>query len=57
MAPVKGYFKGKGREVLRNMRKEYGSEKGEEVFYATANKRKMKPRQTVRTDMMRKGSR
>lgn len=29
-----------GAEVLAKMRKTYGSEKGESVFYATANKRK-----------------
>jgi hypothetical protein len=57
MAPVKAYFKNKGEKVMRSMKREYGSEKGEEVFYATANKRKMKPRQTARTDTMRKGSR
>lgn len=28
-----------GSKVLDNMRKEYGSSKGESVFYATANKR------------------
>ena len=28
----------KGRKVLTAMKKEYGSEKGKQVFYASANK-------------------
>lgn len=28
----------KGREIKKAMQKEYGEEKGEEVFYASANK-------------------
>lgn len=36
--PLEKYFKGKGREVMKNMKKEYGEKKGEEVFYATWNK-------------------
>lgn len=28
----------KGRTILRAMRKQYGRDKGEEVFYASANK-------------------
>lgn len=40
--PVDKYFKGKGRKVMSAMKKEYGEE-GERAFYATANKRKMKP--------------
>ena len=32
----------KGREVLRQMMKEYGKKKGKEVFYATENKGKLK---------------
>ena len=42
--PVYKYFKGKGEEVLSNMEKEYGAKKGKSVFYATANKRGMKPK-------------
>lgn len=37
--PVSKYFSGHGSEVMSNMKKEYGDEKGERVFYATANKR------------------
>jgi len=29
-----------GRKVMKNMKKEYGAEKGKSVFYATMNKRK-----------------
>lgn len=41
--PVKEYFHGHGDKVKANMTKEYGKEKGERVFYATANKRGEKP--------------
>lgn len=40
--PLSKYYGGHGEEVMANMRKEYGEEKGERVFYATANKRKKK---------------
>jgi hypothetical protein len=40
--PLKNYFKGSGDKVMSEMKKEYGDEKGESVFYATANKRKKK---------------
>ena len=42
--PTSKYFKGKGNKVLASMKKEYGDAKGEEVFYATANKKGMKPK-------------
>ena len=42
--PISKYYKGHGAEVMANMKREYGSAKGERVFYATANKRKQKPR-------------
>ena len=41
--PISSYFKGKGKEVLSEMRKRYGN-RAEEVFYKTANKRKKKNR-------------
>ncbi len=28
----------KGKKILANMKKEYGSKKGEQVFYASENK-------------------
>lgn len=38
---------------MANMKKEYGEEKGERVFYATANKKKaMKP--ASRADIVRR---
>lgn len=41
--PISKYFKGHGEEVMSNMTKEYGAEKGKRVFYATANKKGQKP--------------
>jgi hypothetical protein len=37
--PVSKYFKGHGEKVMSNMKKQYGPEKGKQVFYATANKK------------------
>lgn len=31
-----------GKKVLRSMRKEYGKKKGQQVFYASINKGKLK---------------
>jgi hypothetical protein len=39
--PIDKYYKGHGDEVMSNMKKEYGAKKGEQVFYATANKKGM----------------
>lgn len=36
--PLHKYFKGKGEKVMSSMKQEYGDKKGEQVFYATANK-------------------
>ncbi len=41
--PINAYFKGHGDEVMSNMTKEYGEKKGKSVFYATANKKGVKP--------------
>lgn len=38
--PLSKYFSGHGEKVMSAMKKEYGSKKGESVFYATANKQK-----------------
>lgn len=38
--PVSKYYQGHGEEVMKNMTKQYGSEKGKQVFYAKANKMK-----------------
>lgn len=32
----------KGQKILREMKKEYGAKKGTQVFYASANKGKIK---------------
>ena len=40
--PINKYYGGHGKEVMKKMKKEYGKKKGEEVFYATENKRKSK---------------
>ena len=36
--PVSEYYRGKGEKVLAIMRKRYGPEKGERIFYAVAYK-------------------
>ncbi len=41
--PVSKYYGGSGNEVMSSMKKRYGPEKGERVFYATANKRGQNP--------------
>ena len=38
--PLSKYYGGHGTKVMGNMKKQYGKEKGKQVFYATANKRK-----------------
>jgi hypothetical protein len=43
MMPLSKYFKGHGEKVMKNMKKEYGEEKGKKVFYATSNKLKTGP--------------
>lgn len=40
--PIANYYGGNGKKVMSTMRKEYGSKKGEQVFYATNNKKKTK---------------
>jgi hypothetical protein len=36
--PLDRYYRGHGREVMAKMKRRYGPEKGERVFYATAAK-------------------
>lgn len=52
--PLSKYFEGKGEKVMSNMKKEYGSEKGKKIFYATANKRKNRGIDTGPSMVMRK---
>ena len=41
--PLSKYYEGSGKKVMASMKKTYGAEKGERVFYATANKRGENP--------------
>ena len=41
--PIEKYYKGHGSEVMKDMQSRYGSKKGKQVFYATAQKRKQTP--------------
>ena len=41
--PLSKYFKGKGEQVMSDMQDRYGSDKGKQVFYATANKNNQAP--------------
>ena len=38
--PLSKHFGGQGAKVMRDMKSRYGEKHGEEVFYATENKRK-----------------
>jgi hypothetical protein len=51
--PISKYFKGSGDKVMANMKSEYGSKKGESIFYATANAKKMKPKDTAKKSLKR----
>ena len=55
--PLSKYFKGHGEEVMSNMQKEYGAEKGKKVFYATANKRKQRSIDTGPSEKVKKHAR
>lgn len=50
--PIGKYYKGHGEEVMSSMQKQYGSEKGKQVFYATANKKGMKPKGSLKKKMV-----
>lgn len=41
--PISKYYGGHGSDVMKNMTKRYGTKKGKQVFYATANARKQNP--------------
>lgn len=36
--PLSKYYKGKGENVMKSMKKKYGDKKGKSIFYATAKK-------------------
>lgn len=42
--PISKYFKGSGEKVMGALKKEYGSKKGKNIFYALANKKKQTPK-------------
>lgn len=42
--PLSKYYKGRGESVMAAMIRRYGEKKGKQVFYATANKRHLKPK-------------
>lgn len=50
--PISEYFKGSGEKVMSNMKKQYGEEKGKQVFYATANKKGMKAKNKKHRPML-----
>ena len=50
--PIAGYYKGSGEKVMSSMVKQYGPEKGKQVFYATANKEKMRPKGSLKKRMV-----
>lgn len=56
MAPISSYFKGKGQQVMDNMQDEYGDAKGKQVFYATANKNKQKPKDDAKKGFAQRAS-
>jgi hypothetical protein len=41
--PISKYYHGHGEEVMSEMKKKYG-DRAENVFYATANAKKQKPK-------------
>jgi hypothetical protein len=55
--PISKYYGGHGAEVMRDMKKRYGAEKGERVFYATANKRGQTPEDNGKRKARSKASR
>jgi hypothetical protein len=42
--PISEYFGGHGAKVKKSMEEQYGKEKGERVFYATAKKKGKEPK-------------
>jgi len=41
--PISEYYKGRGQKVMAEMKRRYGEERGERIFYATANARGLTP--------------
>lgn len=53
--PLSKYFSGHGEQVMREMVKKYGPEKGKQVFYATVNAQKKKHVVKSAASVARKG--
>jgi hypothetical protein len=51
--PLSRHYGGRGSEVMRGMKRRYGSKAGERIFYATERKRKKK-RGSARDELARK---
>lgn len=47
------YFGGNAEKALAHMKSQYGEKKGEQVFYATKNKRKSNPMRSAIKGRMR----
>ena len=54
--PLSKHFGGSGAKVMRDMKSRYGEKHGEEVFYATENKRKQSKKGMKRKAMLDKMS-
>jgi len=52
--PIERYFEGHGRSVMRSLKAKHGEEKGERVFYATANARHAHPGEEMTENQKRK---
>jgi hypothetical protein len=50
--PINKYYHAHGKEVMKDMEARYG-DKAERVFYATANKKKQKPKSETRSKIER----
>lgn len=46
--PISEYFKGKGKEIMKNMKDKYGDKKGKKVFHATAKSKNMEPSEKMK---------
>lgn len=43
--PVSKYYGGRGKDVMKKMKKRYGKKKGKSIFYATAKKKDQEPKE------------
>lgn len=52
--PLSKYYKGDGKNVMKNMKKVYGDKDAKKVFYATANKYGLDPSDETKEKMFSK---